>query len=98
MSRIELAPEIGEDFDRILEHLNKFDVPDPSTRIAEIVRAISVLEHNPLIARPTKNDLRELIIGHGAQGYIALYRYVPEIDAVFLLAMLSQREAGYSRL
>jgi len=98
MPRIELAPEIIEDFDRILEHLNKFDAPAPSTRIAEIVRAISVLEHNPLIGRPIKNDLRELIIGHGAHGYIALYRYVPEIDTVFLLAIRSQREAGYSRL
>jgi len=98
MPRIELAPEIIEDFDRILEHLNKFDAPDPSNRIAEIVRAISVLEDNPLIGRPTKNDLRELIIGHGAHGYIALHRYVPEIDTVFLLAIRSQREAGYSRL
>lgn len=98
MSRIELAPEIIEDLDRILDHLNKFDVPDPSARIEEIVSAISVLEHNSLIGRPTKNDLRELVIGHGAHGYIALYRYVPEIDTVFLLAIRNQREAGYRRL
>ena len=98
MSRIELAPEIGEDFDRILDHMNTFDVPEPPTRIDEIVRGISVLEHNPLIGRPIKNDLRELVIGHGAHGYIALYRYVPEIDTVFLLAIRSQLEAGYSRL
>ena len=98
MSQIELAPEIREDFDRILEHLHKFDVETASARIDEIVRGISVLEHNPLIGRPLENELRELVIGRGTHGYIALYRYLPEIDAIFLLAIRSQREAGYSRL
>jgi hypothetical protein len=70
----------------------------PASSETRIVRAISVLEHNPLIGGPAKNDLRELIIGHGAHGYIALYRYVPEIDTVFLLAIRSRRQAGDSRL
>ena len=30
-----------------------------------------------------------------AQGYLALYRYVAEIDTVIVLAVRSQREAGY---
>ncbi len=98
MSRIEVAPEVREDLERILEHLNEFDVAEPSVRINEIIHAISVLEHNPLIGRPVGNDLRELIIGRGAHGYIALYRYLSEIDTVFLLAIRSQREAGYRRL
>ena len=98
MSRIEVAPEVREDLDRILEHLNEFDVEEPSIRINEIVHAISVLEHNPLIGRPVRNDLRELIIGRGSHGYIALYRYLSEIDTVFLLAIRNQREAGYRRL
>jgi len=98
MSSIELAPEIGEDFDRILEHLRDFNVAEPSARVDEIVAAISVLQQNPLIGRPVQNELRDLVIGRGAQGYIALYRYVPEIDTVFLLAIRSQREAGYIRL
>ena len=98
MSRVEVASEVRDDLDRILEHLNKFDVAEPSVRIKEIIHAISVLEHNPLIGRPVKNDLRELIIGRGAHGYIALYRYLSEIDTVFLLAIRNQREAGYRRL
>lgn len=98
MSHIELAPEIREDSDRILEHLHKFDVEKPSARIDEIVKGISVLEYNPLIGRPLENELRELVIGRGTHTYIALYRYVPEIDTVFLLAIRSQREAGYPRL
>jgi toxin ParE1/3/4 len=35
--------------------------------------------------------------GRGSRGYVALYRYVPEVDTVFLLAIRSQREAGYAR-
>ncbi|MBA3904269.1 MAG: type II toxin-antitoxin system RelE/ParE family toxin, partial [Rhodocyclaceae bacterium] len=32
-----------------------------------------------------------------SRGYVALYRYVAEIDTVFVLALRSQREAGYTR-
>lgn len=97
MTRIELAPEIVEDFDRILDHLAEYRVDQPEARIREIVEAISVLEHNPQIGRPSRQDKRELVIGRRAHGYIALYRYVPEIDTVFILALRSQREAGFTR-
>jgi plasmid stabilization system protein ParE len=97
VSRIELAPEIGEDIDRILEHLAQYEVEDTPDRIREIIQAIAVLEHNPLIGRPAEQEKRELIIGRHARGYVALYRYVPEIDTVFVLALKSQREAGYAR-
>lgn len=97
MSRVELAPEVGDDFDRILEHLDQFDVTDAPTRIAGILQAISGLELNPLIGRPAQGEMRELVIGQHSRGYVALYRYVPEIDTVFVLAIRSQKEAGYKR-
>ena len=93
MSRIELAPEVGEDFERILDHLLRYGVEDPASRIREIVLAIDVLEHNPLIGRPIAGEKRELVIGRRSRGYVALYRYVAEIDTVFVLALRSQREA-----
>jgi plasmid stabilization system protein ParE len=92
-----LAPEIGEDIDRILEHLAQYEVEDMPDRIREIIQAIAVLEHNPLIGRPAEQEKRELVIGRHARGYVALYRYVPEMDTVFVLALKSQREAGYTR-
>ena len=97
MSRIELAPEIVEDFDRILEHLTQHEVADAPARIEKILQGISVLEHNPLIGRPTSGELRELFIGHESHEYVALYQYIPEIDTVFVLAIRAQREAGYKR-
>ena len=97
MSRIELAPEVADDFDRILDHLAEFDAKDRNERIHEIIQAIGVLENNPLIGRPVVGKMNELIIGRDAHGYVALYRYVAAIDTVFVLAIRAQREAGYVR-
>ena len=94
MSRIELASEIGDDFERILDHLAQYQVENPALRIREIIEAINVLEHNPMIGRPANNGKRELVIGHRSHGYVALYRYIVEIDTVFVLAVCSQKEAG----
>ena len=94
MSHIELASEVGDDFERILDHLAQYQVENPALRIREIIEAINVLEHNPLIGRLTNNDKRELVIGRRSHGYVALYRYIDEIDTVFILAIRSQKEAG----
>lgn len=95
MTRIELAPEVAEDFERILEHLATYQVEHPERRIDEIIGALDVLASNPLIGRPATNGKRELVIGRRSHGYLALYRYIAEIDTVFVLAVRSQREAGY---
>lgn len=97
MARIELAPEVAEDLDRILDHLVLHDASDAGERVHQIIEALSVLETNPLIGRPARADLRELVIGRRTRGYVALYRYVQEIDVVFVLAVRGQREAGYAR-
>ena len=96
MTCIELAPELAEDFDRILEHLARHEVENPGQRIGEIIAAVEDLGQNPLIGRPVANGKRELVIGRRSHGYVALYRYVHEIDTVFVLAIRSRREAGYS--
>lgn len=98
MSRIELAPEVGDDIDRILDHLAQYQVENPALRIREIIEAFNVLEYNPMIGRPANNDKRELVIGHRSHGYVALYRYVVEVDTVFILAVRSPQEAGYAGL
>lgn len=96
MSAIELANEITEDFERILDHLAAYRIEHPEQRIRDIIEALDVLEHNPEIGRPVAAAKRELVIGRGSRGYVALYRYIEEIDTVFVLAIRSQREGGYS--
>jgi plasmid stabilization system protein ParE len=97
VSRVEIAPEVGDDFDRIFDHLAEQDSAQAAARIREVIQAIDVLQTNPLIGRPAAGDKRELIIGRGASGYVALYRYVIALDTVFLLAIRGQREGGYRR-
>jgi plasmid stabilization system protein ParE len=60
MSRVELAPEVGDDLDRTLEHLLAQQGADAPTRIEDIIRAIDVLERNPLIGRLSERTLENL--------------------------------------
>lgn len=95
--RIELAPEVLDDFERIVAHLDLYQVPEPEARIDAILTAIDLLATSPLIGRPASDDKRELVIGRDSHGYVALYRYLAEIETVFVLAVRAQREVGYSR-
>ncbi|SFM72409.1 MULTISPECIES: type II toxin-antitoxin system RelE/ParE family toxin [Rugamonas] len=97
MARVELAAEVAEDFDRILAFLAQHDAAAAAARVMEIMQAVEVLAHNPLIGRPISNGKRELVIGRRSHGYVALYQYVEAIDTAFVLAVRSQREAGYIR-
>ncbi len=96
VTRIELAPEVGADFDHTLDHLAQYQVENPAMPIREIIEAFNVLEYNTMIARPSNNGKRELVIGHRSHGYVALHLYVVEVDTVFILALRNQQEAGYA--
>ena len=97
MARLELAAEVLDDFDRFLDHLEQFEASNLSPAIEQVVQALQVLTHSPLIGRLVKGGKRELVIGKGSRGYVALYRFIPDVDTVFVLAIRSQREAGYKR-
>ena len=94
--RIRLAPAVLDDFDRIVEHLHQYEVEAADARVAAIISALDVLADNPLIGRPVGDDRRELLIGRGSRGYVALYRYLPVLDIALVLAVRAQREAGYT--
>lgn len=96
MARVALAPEVLDDFDRFFDHMVRFEVEDAPARIGEIVQAMQILTHSPLIGRPVRGGKRELLIGRGSRGYVALYRFVAGLDIVFVLAIRSQRELGYN--
>lgn len=95
MAHIELAPEVFEDFDRFFDHIAQFDAASAAQRIGEILEAIQILSHSPLIGRPVKDGKRELVIGRATRGYVALYRFAAAIDTVFVLAVRAQREGGF---
>lgn len=95
MIRIELAPGALDDIDRFLDHMARHEVADMPGRVDELLEAIQVLSHSPLMGRPVSEGKRELVIGKGTRGYVALYRYVASIETVFVLALRAQRESGF---
>ncbi len=95
MSRIVLAQRIKADFDRIFDFLFEHAPEYATARIEAIMEAIDILASSPMIGRPVAFGQRELVIATGASGYLALYRYDPVNDTVFVLAVRSQRERDY---
>lgn len=97
MARVRLVPAVFDDLDSIIEHLRQLEAADVEARAQQIMAALDVLAHNPLVGRPTGDDRRELLIGRDARGYVALYRYLLVIDSALVLAIRAQREGGYAR-
>ncbi|MCY1281299.1 ParE toxin of type II toxin-antitoxin system, parDE [compost metagenome] len=72
--------------------------PMAARRAAQAIgKSFLHLEKAPDLGRPLADhpELRELIIAFGDSGYVALYRYQPNDDTVYLLAFRHQKEAGY---
>ena len=83
-----------------LERCRRFLAPKNSRAAVRAGRVIAqnfLLEATAQMGRPVDDipELRELIIGFGEAGYVALYRHEPADDAVFVLAFWHQKEAGY---
>ncbi len=97
MARVEFSEAVGLDIERIADHLLAHEASGIEARIDAIFEACAVLERHPLIGRRADDGLRELVIGHGTRGYVALYDYAADADLVLVLALKAQREAGYGR-
>ena len=95
MSRVIFSAQVKTDFDRTFDFLFEHAPDYATTRIQAIIEAIEVLRSSPLIGRPAAYGQRELVISTGKSGYLALYRYDPAQDTVFVLAVRSQRERDF---
>ncbi len=97
MPSVEFTAEVFDDLKRISRHLAAFDIRDGARRISEVIRALDVLSHSPRIGRVVDDAKRELIIGRGAHGFVALYEYMPLIDTVYIIAIRHQREESFRK-
>ncbi len=83
------------DLERLFRFLLEHDQHSAVASAAAIRSAIEMLAEHPLIGRRVSGNVRELVISFGRTGYLALYRFVPALEEVRILAIRHQREIGY---
>jgi toxin ParE1/3/4 len=97
VAQVVLSAQLQGDFDRIFDYLFEHVPETALERLEAIIAALDVLEASPLIGRPVESGKRELEISIGPDGYLALYRFIPELDTVFVLGVRRQRELGLGK-
>ena len=95
MARISYSSRALTDLERISDFLAPEGPAAQLEALDLIDEAVDVLVRHPLIGRLAEHDLRELVISHAKTGYIALYSYETEQDAVLIFAIRHQREVGF---
>jgi plasmid stabilization system protein ParE len=83
------------DLERLTDFLLDTDPGAAPETIGLIEEAVRVLRRHPMMGRPVEYRLRELVISRGRTGYLALYSIEEEAEAILILAIRHQREAGY---
>lgn len=96
MARLIYTRRALADLERLTDFLRKKEPAAAPTTVDLISEAVQILENHPLIGQPVEHGLRELVVSRGRSGYLALYSYEEEQDAVLVLAIRHQRQAGYA--
>jgi addiction module RelE/StbE family toxin len=94
MARISYSDQALSDLERISDILSESGLNELET-LNLIDEAVTILARHPLIGRQVESGLRELVISQGRTGYVALYTYEAQYDAILVLAIRHQREAGF---
>ena len=95
MARVVYSRAALEELIRLTDFLRDIDTAGAESTVDLITDAVTMLEDHPLIGRPLDSGLRELMISRGRSGYAALYSFEEQHDAVLILGIRHQREAGH---
>ncbi len=95
MIEVRYSERAFHDLQRFADFLLDSDPTAALDTAGVIFEAIDILAHSPEIGRKAHAGNRELVISRGRTGYLALYRYLPKVQRVLVLALRHQREAGY---
>ncbi len=95
MAKLIYSDRALADLERLSDFLLAADALAAAEKVDLIAEAVGLLSRHPLIGRPVEWGLRELVISRGRTGYVALYSVEDEHNAVLVLAIRHQREAGY---
>lgn len=95
MARLIYSERSLADLERLTDFLIEIDPSLAAETVELIEEAVNLLKRHPLVGRPAESGLRELLISRGHSGYMVLYSLEENHDAVLILAIRHQREAGY---
>lgn len=95
MNAVQYTARALADLERLCDFLLAEDPQAAPATFAIIFDALNVLTHSPEIGRKVRGGNRELVISRGHTGYLALYRFLPTLQCVLILAVRHQRECGY---
>ena len=96
MAKLIYSQRAPADLERLTDFLLESDPLAAAETVGLIEEAVALLRRHPLIGRPVEHALRELVISRGRTGYVALYSFEEDQEAILILAIRHQREAGYS--
>lgn len=94
MARVALTRRALDDLERLFAFIARED-PAAALQVDSMRRALGLLAEHPLLGRPAERGRRELVLSRGRYGYVAKYRWFAADDAVLVLTVRHQREAGY---
>lgn len=98
--RVRFTEIARDDLERLYEFLllqSNDDWRAAESALESIRRGIALLESSPFACRPISGGnllMRELLIGFGATGYVALFE-IEDAHTVTVLAVRHQREDDY---
>ena len=95
MTELVYTQQALTDLERLSDFLLETDPQAAQDTATLIFDALEILVQHPEIGRKVHFGQRELVISRGRTGYLALYRFLPHIDRILVLALRHQRESGY---
>jgi addiction module RelE/StbE family toxin len=95
MAGISYSSQALADLERISDFLSENGSSAQLEALDLIDEAITILARHPFVGRRAESGLRELVISQGKTGYVALYCYEADHDAILVLAIRHPREAGF---
>ena len=95
MTELVYSAQALQDMERLSDFLLDTDPQAAQDTVGLIFDALEILVQHPEIGRKVHFGQRELVVSRGSTGYLALYRYLPHLDCILVLALRHQRESGY---
>lgn len=83
------------DLERLSDFLLETDPKAAQDTAILIFETLEILVQHPEIGRKVHFGQLELVISRGRTDYLALYRFLPHLDRILVLALRHQRDSGH---